>query len=176
MNVTPAQIANANKAGVEMMLGITNTQFAAFERLSALNFNATRAAIESSVTQSKALLGAKDVQELVSMNSTAAKPNIENAIAYSRGIYELVTQTRGEITNLIESQATEFNKSMVGFLDEVSKTAGSDVAVAAVKSALGTANLAYDSIAKLAKQATEIAESSFTAATDTAKHASRRLD
>ncbi|MBI4291408.1 MAG: phasin family protein [Betaproteobacteria bacterium] len=176
MNVTPDQISSANKAGVEMILGIANTQFAAFERLSALNFNATKAAFEAGVRQTKALLGAKDVQELVSLNSAAAQPNLENAISYSRSVYELATQTQSEVNKLIESQAAEFNRNMVTFLDKVSKTApaGSDVAVAAVKSALAAANSAYDSIAKVAKQATEMAEANFTAATNVAKEAKKK--
>ena len=47
--------------------------------------------------------------------------------------------------------------------------AGSDVAVAAVKSMLAAANSAYDNFTKVAKQATEIAEANVAAATETAK-------
>jgi hypothetical protein len=71
------------------------------------------------------------------------------------------------LTKFFEVQAGEFNKNVVGFLDKVAKNApaGSDVAVAAVKSALAAANSAYDSFAKVAKQATEIAEANIAAAT-----------
>ena len=47
--------------------------------------------------------------------------------------------------------------------------AGSDVAVAAVKSMLAAANSAYDNLTKVAKQATEIAEANVSAATETVK-------
>jgi len=47
--------------------------------------------------------------------------------------------------------------------------AGSDVAVAAVKSMLAAANSAYDNLTKVAKQATEIAEANVAAATETVK-------
>jgi hypothetical protein len=55
----------------------------------------------------------------------------------------------------------------VSALDKFAKNApaGSDVAVAAVKSALAAANSAYDSLTKVAKQATEIAEANIAAAT-----------
>ena len=55
----------------------------------------------------------------------------------------------------------------MGLLDKYAKNApaGSDVAIAAVKSALAAANSAYDSFAKVAKQATEIAEANIAAAT-----------
>ncbi len=176
MNVISEQVSSANKAGMEMLLGIANTQFAAFERFWALNFNATKAAFDAGIGQTKALLGAKDVQELGSLNSAAAQPIVENAIAYARSVYELATQTQSEITKLMESQATQFNKNLVGFLDQVSKTApaGSDVAVTAVKSALVVVDSARENIAKVVKQATDMAEANFAAVSNVAKEAKKK--
>lgn len=171
MYVTPEQIAATNKAGVEAILSLANSQFAAFERLSTLNFNAAKSAFEDGIGHAKALLNAKDVQEAMNLNAAAAQPTLEKAIAYSRNVYEVAAQTQGELTKLIEAQTAEANKSMAGLLDKYSKNApaGSDVAVAAVKSALAAANSAYDSFTKVAKQATEIAEANFTAAASAAK-------
>jgi phasin family protein len=177
MYVTPEQVAATNKSGMESLLGLAHTQFAAFEKLSALNFNATKAAFEDSVRLAKALLNVKDMQELVNLNSSLAQPSLEKAIAYSRNVYEVATATQSDITKALENQAAEANKSMVGLLDKVSKNApaGSDVAVAAVKSALAAANSAYDSFTKVAKQASDIAEANFAAATAaTAKEAKKK--
>ena len=57
-------------------------------------------------------------------------------------------------------------------LDKLVKTApaGSEVGVAAVKSAIAAVNSAYDNLNKVAKQATEIAEANVAAATETAKN------
>jgi phasin family protein len=176
MNASPDQIATASKAGVEMWLGLANTQFAALERLSTLNFNAVKAAFEAGMGQTRALLGAKDAQEVVNLNTAATQPTLESAIAYSRSVYELAAQTQGEMTKIVESQASEFSRNMSGFLDKVSinAPAGSDVAVAAVKSAIAAANSAYDSMTKAAKQAGEIAEANFAAATNAAKEAKKK--
>lgn len=170
MYVTPEQVVATNKAGVEALIGLAHSQFAAFERVSALTFNATKSVFEDSVAHTKALMGAKDVQELVNLNTAATQPSIEKVIAYSRSVYDVTTQTQGELTKLVESQASEFNKSVVSLVDKVSKNApaGSDVAVAAVKSALAAANSAYDSMSKMSKQATELAEANFAAATNVA--------
>ena len=167
MYVTPEQIVANSKSGVEILLAIANTQFAAYEKFAALNFNATKAAFEDGMNHTKALLNAKDVQELVNLNVAAAQPSLEKFIAYSRSVYELSTQQQGEFTRLCETQAGEFNRSLVGLLDKYAKNApaGSDVAIAAVKSALAAANSAYDSFAKVTKQATEIAEANIAAAT-----------
>jgi phasin family protein len=177
MYVTPEQIAASNKAGVEAIIGLANSQFAAFERWSTLNLNATKAAFEDSVNHTKALLGAKDVQEFINLNAAAAQPALEKAIAYSRNVYEVAAQSQAELTKAIEAQAAELNRSVVTFLDKVSKNApaGSDVAVAAVKSALAAANSAYDSFTKVAKQATEIAEANFSAVTTAAKETRKKV-
>ena len=175
-NTTPEQIAATSKAGVEALLGLANSQFSALERLSALNSSATKSAFEEAVGHAKALLNAKDVQEFVNLNAAAAQPALEKAIAYSRSVYEVTAQTQGELAKFVEARVAEFNKNLVGILDKVSKNApaGSDVAVAAVKSALAAASTAYDSLNKVAKQATEMAEANFTAAatpTKEKKHA-----
>ncbi|HZR67830.1 MAG TPA: phasin family protein [Burkholderiales bacterium] len=177
MYVTPEQIAATNKAGAEALLGLANSQFAAFERWSNLNLNATKAVFEDGLNHAKALLGAKDVQEFINLNAAAAQPALEKAIAYSRSVYEVAAQSQAELTKAIEAQSAELNRNVVGFLDKVSKNApaGSDVAVAAVKSALAAANSAYDSFTKVAKQATEIAEANFTAVTTAAKETRRKV-
>jgi phasin family protein len=171
MYLTPDQIASANKAGVEAVLGLASSQFAALERLSALNISAAKTAFEEGLGRAKALLNAKDAQEIFSLNAAASQPALEKAIAYSRSVYEVTAQTQGELAKFVEARVAEFNKNLVGILDKVSKNApaGSDVAVAAVKSALAAASTAYDSLNKVAKQATEIAEANFTAATTPAK-------
>jgi len=155
MNFTPEQIASTNKAGIEAILGLAHTQFFAFERLSAL-YSMHQGAFEEGVGHAKALLNAKDPQEYLNLNAAATQPTMEKAIAYSRSVYEVAAQTNGELAKFLEAQAVEFNKNLVALLDKVSKNApaGSDVAVAAVKSALAAANTAYESFNKVAKQAT----------------------
>ncbi len=176
MYVTPDQVIATNKAGVEALIGLAHTQFAAFERLSALTFNATKSAFEDSVAHTKALLSAKDPQEFINVSAAGAQPALEKVIAYSRNVYDVATQSQSEVTKMVESQAGEMNKSVVSMLDKAAKNApgGSDVAIAAVKSALAAANTAYDSMTKVAKQATELAESNFAAATAVAKETKKK--
>src|ERR1700749_54157 len=103
MYVTPEQVVAGNKAGVEALIGFANTQFAAFERISALTFNATKSAFEDSIAHTKALLNAKDVQDFVNLNNSVAQPTIEKAINYSRSLYDVPTQSGGEVSKLVES-------------------------------------------------------------------------
>jgi phasin family protein len=167
MYTTPEQLAGANKANVETLLTIANTAFASAERLAALNLNTARILLEDSVNNAKTLLAAKDVQELVSMQTALAQPAFEKAVAYSRSVYEIATQTQDEFSKIFDSQYVELNKNVASTLDKVAKNApaGSDVAVAAVKSALAAANSAYETMNKAAKQVAEMAEANVAAAT-----------
>jgi len=171
MYVTPEQIQATNKANVETILAVANAQFAALEKLATLNATAVRTAFEDSIANTRALLGAKDVQEFVGLQSAFTQPTIEKAIAYSKSVYEVATDTNAELSKVAERRVAEWNENFVTLLDKVSKNApaGSDVAVAAVKSMLAAANSAYDNLTKVAKQATEIAEANVAAATETVK-------
>ena len=167
MYVTPDQMTAYSKAGVETLFTLARSNFAAYEKLAALNFNATKGAFEDSLNHTRALLNARDVQEYVNLNTAAAQPAIEKLIAYSRSVYELSAGQQAEFTRLVEGQAADVNKTFVGLLDKFGKNgpAGSDVAIAAMKSVLGAATTAYDSFTKASKQATEIAEANIAAAT-----------
>lgn len=167
MYTTPEQLAGTNKANVETLLTIANTAFASAERLAALNLNTARTMLEDSVNTAKTLLAAKDAQELMGMQATLAQPAFEKAVAYSRSVYEIASQTQEEFSKIFDSQYVEMNKNVTTVLDKAVKTApaGSDVAVAAVKSAIAAANSAYETMNKAAKQVAEMAEANVVAAT-----------
>ncbi|MDD5298265.1 MAG: TIGR01841 family phasin [Rhodocyclaceae bacterium] len=163
----PEQFAAANKANVETLMTLANAAFATAERLAALNMNTARSILEDTVATAKTLMGAKDLQELVSLQSTLAQPSVEKAVAYAKNLYEISAQSQEEFSKLFEGQFAEVNKNVAAALDKAAKSApaGSDVAVAAVKSAIAAANSAYDSMNKAAKQVAEIAEANVAAAT-----------
>jgi phasin family protein len=171
MYVTPEQIQSANKSNVETLLAVANAQFAAFEKLANISAGAVKSAFEDSINNTRALLSAKDVQEFVSLQNAFAQPAMEKAIAYSKSVYEVATEANAELTKVAERRVSEWNEGFVGLLDKVSKNApaGSDVAVAAIKSMLAASNSAYDNLTKVARQATEIAEANVSAATETVK-------
>ena len=166
--VTPEQFVAANKTSIETMLTLANTAFATVERLAALNLNTARSLLEDGVANTKALLAAKDVQELTNLQISLAQPVVEKAVAYTRSVYEITSQTQEEVSKVFEGQMAEVNKGVATALDKAAKSApaGSDVAVAAVKSAIAAANSAYDSMSKAAKQVAEIAEANVAAATN----------
>ena len=167
---THEKLSTANKANVETLVTIANTAFASAERLAALNLNTARNMLEDTVGNAKALMAIKNPQDLMALQTALAQPALDKAVAYSRGVYEIATQTQEVLGKLFEGQVTEINNNMSNALDKAAKNApaGADVAIAAVKSAIAASNTAFDTMNKAAKQAAGMAEANVAAATSAA--------
>ena len=165
MYVTPDQLTALTQGNVDAAIGIARLNFATLEKLAALNFGTAKAAFEDGTSYARALASVTDVQELVNLNARAGQPALEKTIAYSRSVYEIASQANGEIGRLVEQRAGELNRTVASVIDRLAKDApaGSDVAVAAVKSTFAAANSAYDSFTKAARQATEMVEANLAA-------------
>jgi phasin family protein len=166
MNKVAEQFTTANKAGIETLQTVANTSLTGLANLTLLNLNTVRALVEDSAANAKALLAVKDVQGLVALQKSLAQPAVEKTIAYSRSVYEILSQSSNGVTQVVEEQVSEVNKNVNSAIEKALKNApaGSEVAVTAVKSAIAAANSAYSNISKVAKQATEMAEANVAAA------------
>ncbi|MFH1660610.1 phasin family protein [Ferribacterium limneticum] len=167
MSINPEQFAAANKAAVDSLLSVANTALASAERIASLNLETARSVLEDSVSNAKALMGAKDPQEALSIQASLAQPSVEKAVAYSKSVYEISTETQEQLAKMVEAQFGDFQKNVASMLEKAAKSApaGSDVAVAAVQSAIAAANSAFDNMRKTAKQVTEMAQTNMAAAT-----------
>jgi phasin family protein len=123
--------------------------------------------LEDSVSNAKAIMGAKDPQEALTIQASLAKPNVEKAVAYGKSVYEISTETQEQLAKMVEAQFGDFQKNVAAMLEKAAKSApaGSDVAVAAVQSAIAAANSAFDNMRKAAQQVTDMAQSNIAAAT-----------
>lgn len=171
MYLTPEQTQASTKANLDAILSLATSQFAALERLASLNANTVKGVFDQSIASARALAGAKDVQELVQLQSGFALPTLDKAIAYSRSVYEVVTHASAEASKIGERRATEWKEDFVSALDKAAKNApaGSDVTVSAVKQMLAVANTAYDNFSKVAKHASEITDEGIAAAAEPMK-------
>ena len=157
---TNEQIVAANKAAVDSLLTVANTTLATAERLAALNLNTARAFLDDSVAGFNALLAVKDPQGFAALQVSLAKPAFEKATAYSRSVYDILSQSAKGLSQHAEGQAAELKKTFTDALDQSLKSApaGSEAVVAAVKTAFAAADSAYDNLSKAAKQATATLE------------------
>ncbi len=178
--LTVEQVMASHKANVETLFGLTSKAFEGVEKLVELNMTASRAALADAANQAQSVLSVKDAQELLALQSALFQPLAEKTVAYSRHLYDIASGTGAEFGKAFESQAADAQKKFVGLVDNAAKNApaGSETAVAVMKSAVAAANNALESIQKSVKQATELAESNFNAvaanAVSAAKPAARK--
>ncbi|WP_027014835.1 phasin family protein [Comamonas composti] len=167
MSLTPDQILSAHKANVETLFGLTSKAFAGVEKLVELNVTASRAALSEVAQHTQAVLSAKDAQELLALQANLFQPLAEKTASYSRHLYEIASGTGAEFAKTFESQASEVQKGLTSLIDSTAKNApaGSETAVAVIKSAVTAANNAFESVQKAVKQASDLAEANFNAVT-----------
>ncbi len=175
MNFTPEQMIAAHKANVETLFGLTNKAFEGVEKLVELNLQVAKAALAEVAETAKAALSVKDAQELLALQASLLQPSAEKAAAYSRHLYDIAAATNAEVSKVAEMTMADTQKKILSVVDTAVKNApaGTENAVALVKSAVAAANNAYESVQKAAKQAAEVAEANFTAITNTAVKASQ---
>ncbi len=153
------QITATNKANLDNLFGLSNKAFAGVEKIVELNLTAGRAALAESAAHAKAVLGAKDAQELVALQTSFIQPLAEKSAAYSRHIYDIASSTGADLTQGFEGKAAEGQQAIQAYIESALKNApaGSEQAVA------------------FFKQATDLAESQIKTATETAVKASKSV-
>ncbi|ASL45519.1 hypothetical protein bAD24_I18770 [Burkholderia sp. AD24] len=171
--LTPEQFAAAQKANFETLFGLTTKAFEGVEKLVELNLQVVKSTIAESQENAQRALSVKDGQELLALQASLAQPVAEKALSYGRHVYEIVSATQGEFTRVAEAQFEEQNRKVQSLVENVAKNApaGSETAVAVIKSAITAANTTYETVHKATKQAVEIAESNFNAAATAASKA-----
>ncbi|PXW98089.1 phasin family protein [Sphaerotilus hippei] len=171
--ITPEQFAESSKANLEALFELSQKTFDGVEKLVELNLQAVRATLGESTEHAKALLAAKDAQEVLALQSALLQPSTEKASSYGRQVYEIATSTQAEVTKLAEAQIAAAQQKLMTLVDTAAKNApaGSENAVAIVKSAVTAANTALENVQKAAKQAVGAAEANFEAITQSATKA-----
>jgi phasin family protein len=160
MYATPEQFAAASKAGVENFFAAATSGFSTMERLMELNVATTKAMMSDAAENTRAVFEVKDAKELLALNASLAQPAVEKAVSYGRHVYGIVAETQLALRKAAEEQAASAQKEFAGLIDKSLKNApaGSEAAVAAVKSAVTAATSAYDNASKIVKQSIDMFE------------------
>jgi phasin family protein len=167
MYQTPEQLIALNKTNVDAAVRLANVALKSVEKLVGLQMETAKAAFADSANSVRALAEAKDAQDLVALRDRILQPTLEKASVYARNVYDVAASTQSELNKLIEMQIADINKSVVTALDKTvsNAPAGSEFAVAAIRSAVTSANAAFDNMTKVAKQFAEMSEANIAAAT-----------
>jgi phasin family protein len=164
---TPAQVAEFQKSQLDALFALSHTMFEATEKLVDLNLAATKALLEESAERTQVMLGVKDAQELLAVGSGLAQPALEKVVSYNRNVYGIASGASADFSKIFETQISQSNKKVAEMIEFASKSTptGAEPAVSMFKSAMAAANPAYDTFNKATKQAVDMAESNFNAAT-----------
>lgn len=159
MYQSPEQFMQFGKSSLEAALSLANITLQSTERLVGLQMKTVKEALDESIKSAKALSDVKNVQDLMSLQSSAAQPSLDKVVAYSKSVYEVAAETQNQISKVLEDRMSKVSGEIVAAMDKAVKTApaGSEAAVAAFKSAVAAANTAYDTISKVSREATDLA-------------------
>ncbi|MBC7718356.1 MAG: phasin family protein [Chitinophagaceae bacterium] len=163
MMLTAEQVMASHKANIETLFGLTHKAFEGIEKLVELNVQATKAALAETANHAQAVMGVKDAQELLALQAGMVQPLAEKTAAYSRHLYDIASSAGADLGKTFEAQSAEAQKKVMGLVEGATKNApaGSETAVAVMKSAVAAANNAFESMQKAVKQASDMAETNF---------------
>src|SRR5689334_22614194 len=149
MNATKP-LSDLGRAAVESAARATRISMDSAERAFAVQIEYAKGALEQATLNVRAVSQVKDVQELLALRARIAENTVENMMGYSRSLYQVASDAQGEYSRLAEQRMARFQQAVAETVDEAARSApaGSDVAVAAIKSQLAATTAAFDTFTK----------------------------
>ncbi|REG60784.1 phasin family protein [Paraburkholderia sp. BL6669N2] len=152
--LTPQQLIAAQQANLDAFFGVTNKAFAGFQKLVALNWQVSKAALAETQEIVTKAISAGNPGALLALQASLSQPAAEKAVAYGRIVQEIVSEVQSEISAAASAQGEKLQRDTQGFIEGLKKNApaGSESAIAAWNSVFSAANATYESANKAAKQ------------------------
>ena len=169
-------IAATQKANLQAVEGLTNQAYAGVEKLVELNMAASKAALGESFNHMQALMGAKDIKDVVALQTAFFQPMAAKSAAYMQHVQTIATDSNADFTSAMESKLAEAQKSFGVAVEGLAKNApaGSEAAVAAFKNAVTASQKAIETAQSSMKKANEMAQASFANASQQAMDVAKK--
>jgi phasin family protein len=170
------QLAAANKANLEALMGLAVKAFEGVEQLTALNLQTAKGGLDEAKENGMAVLSARDAQSLLALQAGVLQPAADKAATYGKQVYRIVADLKAEFEKVAVEQAATAQVSFGALIEAAGKSApaGSSDGIALIKSAMATANTAFESLRNAGLQAVETAEANYASVTKGASKAKRR--
>ena len=171
MNTAVNPLSEIGRKSVETAVQATRISMDSAERAINVQIEYAKGAVKQATLNARAAAQAKDVQELLALRARIAENALENLMGYSRSLYEVASTAQSEYSRLAEQRMAAFQQAFAATVEQAAQSApaGSDVAVAAMKSQLAAATAAFDSFTKAAKHVASFTDAGVTAASRPAK-------
>jgi phasin family protein len=162
---TASPLAEIGRATAESAASAARISMDSAERAFAIQLEYAKGALKQATINARAVAQVKDVQELFSLRSRIAENAIENLVGYSRSLYEVASVAQSEYSRLAEERMARFQQAVTEGVEQATRAApaGSDVAVAAIKSQLAATTAAFDTFTKAARNLASYADAGIAA-------------
>lgn len=176
----PEQVTELNRATVETATSLAQVALENADKLVRLQLETVREVLEENLKNAKALMDAKNPEQLAELRAKVMEDSVEQVTAYSRSVYDIAAKTQAEFGKIMEQRFAAFNRSMEQMVDDAARSApaGSEPALAAIRQTLAATNAMVDTLARTAKQFAEAADtnikSAAAAAANVAKGGARK--
>ena len=159
---TANPFADIGSAAVEAAARLTRISLDSAERTMTIQLDYAKGAVKQAAINARALGQVKDVNELVSIRARIAENALENAMGYSRSLYEVASDAQGELGKLAEERLSAFQQRVTESVDQAAQAApaGGDLVAAAFKSSLAAATASFDTFNKAARNVASYADAS----------------
>ena len=170
MNKVFETLASTQKTNLQAAEGLATQAYAGAEKFVELNMAATKAAVSESFAHMQALMGAKDIKDVVEMQTAFFKPLAGKSAAYMKHVQTIATDSSSEFTGAVEAKMAEAQKSFGAAVEGLAKNApaGSEAAVAAFKNAVTASQTAMETAQASMKKANAAAQTQFATASQQA--------
>ena len=157
MTQTSESFVQFGRSNFEAALTVADITLQSTERLVDLQMRTAKEALEQGVRNVKALSVVRNVHDFVALQSTAAQPSLEKALAYSRDVYAVTTDAQARISKVLKARIDKLGGEIMTAVDHAAKSApGSEAAVAAIKSALAAGPNAHAAMTQAANRARRV--------------------
>lgn len=177
MSAIPQNVLESQQATLNNLFAAQGQLLQGFEKLVGLNLNLLRSSLEQAAGQSQQAISAKDVQDVVALSQSVAKPNAAQALEYGKSVYDIFSDLQLNLSRIAEAQLAQGQQHAADAIDQLAKNAptGTESAVALLKSSFATASNAAETVVKAARQAADAAESNIQAATNASLKAAAQV-
>jgi len=162
---TATPLAEIGRAAAESAARAARISMDSAERALAVQLEYAKGALKQATLNARAVAQVKDVQELFAVRTRIAENAVENLVGYTRSLYEVASDAQSEYARLAEERMARFQAVMAEGVEQAAKAApaGSDVAVAALKSQLAATTAAFDTFTKAARNLASYADAGIAA-------------
>lgn len=173
---TANQYTKAQLAGLEALIGLTNKALEGVAKVTELNLETMRTTLARTQEGITKALSAQNPQGFVNLQVELVQPTADTVLVYRRQLFDILAATRAEFEKAIEAQYTSGKDQLQGLIEGAMSSALPDSAapLAAWQEVFSTTTALFESMQSTAKQAVQVAESTFNTATQTAPKDTRR--